>query len=440
MKKPKIKTQLPGPKAAKMIERDDNFVSPSYTRGYPLVADKGDGMWITDPDGNRFLDFAAGIAVCSTGHCHSKVVQAIQRQAGKLIHMSGTDFYYNAQSALAAKLAAVAAPFKRPVKVYFGNSGAEAVEAAFKLARWYTKRPVNIAFYGAFHGRTMGALSLTGSKDIQKNSFYPLVPHVIHVPYANCYRCHYGMEYPKCDIECVRWIEDELFHTIAPPEQIASVFVEPIQGEGGYIVPPIEFHKKLRALTKKHGILYVADEVQAGMGRAGEMLATELFDVEPDIVTLAKGIASGMPLGAVIAPSEIMSWPPGAHASTFGGNPIACEAALATIDLLENGLINNSRHRGMQLRRGLRKLQDTCEWIGDVRGEGLMTAIEFVKDRETKEHHPELRDTIVDKAFYKGLLLLGCGKSGIRFSPPLIASKDNIDVCLNILDEILNAE
>ncbi len=440
MKKPKIRTQLPGPKAANLIEYDDLYVSPSYTRGYPLVAESGKGMWITDPDGNVFMDFAAGIAVCSTGHCHPKVVRAIKRQAGKLIHMSGTDFYYRSQSGLAMKLAQVATVFKCPVKVYFGNSGAEAVEAAFKLARWYTKRPVNIAFYGAFHGRTMGALSLTGSKDIQKNSFYPLVPHVIHVPYANCYRCHYGLEYPKCDIECVRWIEDELFHTIAPPEQIASVFVEPIQGEGGYIVPPIEFHKKLRALTKKYGILYVADEVQSGMGRTGEMFATDLFDVEPDIITLAKGIASGMPLGAVIASAEIMSWPPGAHASTFGGNPIACEAALATIDLLENGLISNSMHRGMQLRRGLRKLQYECEWIGDVRGEGLMTAIEFVEDRESKKPFPEFRDKVVDDAFYKGLLLLGCGKSGIRFSPPLIVSKNDIDVCLNILDEILNTK
>ncbi len=439
MRKPKIKTELPGPKAAQLINYDGLYVSPSYTRGYPLVAESGKGMWITDPDGNVFMDFAAGIAVCSTGHCHPKVVKAIRRQASKLIHMSGTDFYYSAQSALAAKLVAVS-PFSRPAKVYFSNSGAEAVEAAFKLARWRTKRPINIAFYGAFHGRTMGALSLTGSKEIQKRHYYPLVPHVIHAPYADCYRCHYNMKYPECDMECIRWIADELFHTIVPPEQVASIFVEPIQGEGGYIVPPVEFHKRLRELTQKYGILYVADEVQSGMGRTGEMFAMEIFDVEPDIITLAKGIASGMPLGAVIAPIDIMSWPPGSHASTFGGNPIACEASLATIDLLENGLIENAHCRGLQLRQGLIKLQDTCEWIGDVRGEGLMTAIEFVEGRESKKPFPEFRDKVVDDAFYEGLLLLGCGKSSIRFSPPLIVSKNDIDVCLNILDEILNAK
>jgi len=434
--KPKIK-EVPGPIAKSLIQSDGFFVSPSYTRSYPLVVDKAKGMWITDPDGNRFLDFTSGIAVCSTGHCHPKVVKAIKDQASKLIHMSGTDFYYKPQIALADKLANLV-PRAMDGVVYFGNSGAEAVEAAFKLARWHTKRKLNIAFLGSFHGRTMGALSLTASKKIQRARYNPLVPGVTHVPYAYCYRCPYNLTYPDCNIECVRWIEDRLFKTIVPPEEVAAIFVEPIQGEGGYIVPPIPFHRELRKLADKYEILYVADEVQSGMGRTGKMLAIEhLVDVVPDMIALAKGIASGMPLGAMVAKESIMDWVPGAHASTFGGNPVSCAAALATIELLEKELVLNANQMGGYLRLNLTKLQNEYECIGDVRGAGLMLGVELVKDRETKEKASHLRDKIIQKSFEKGLLLLGCGENSIRFCPPLIVKKPEIDTCISIFEEVL---
>jgi len=436
MKLPKIKTPLPGPKAAKLINIDNRRVSPSYTRDYPLVAEKAKGLWIDDPDGNTFLDFTAGIAVCATGHCHPKVVSAIKKQADKLIHMSGTDFYYTSQIALADKLASLV-PGDGNNKVYFGNSGAESVEAAFKLARWFTKRELNIAFFGAFHGRTMGALSLTASKVIQKRHYNPLIPGITHIPYAYCYRCPYNMSYPACGIECVRWVEDNLFRTTMPPEEVAAIFVEPIQGEGGYIVPPPEFHVELQKVAKKYGILYVVDEVQAGMGRTGKMFAMEHFGVEPDIMALAKGIASGMPLGAMVAKSDIMVWEAGSHASTFGGNPISCSAALATIELLEDEWMEDAEIRGKYMMDQLRNLQNSIECIGDVRGKGLMIGVELVKDRETKERAGTWRNEVVLKAFEKGLLLLGCGENTIRFSPALTVSKEEIDVCLSIFEEVL---
>jgi len=436
MKVPKIKTSLPGPKAASLINIDRDHVSPSYTRGYPLVAEKALGLWIDDPDGNTFLDFTAGIAVCATGHCHPKVVSAIKKQADKLIHMSGTDFYYTSQIALADKLSHLV-PGDGNNKVYFGNSGAESVEAAFKLARWFTKRELNIAFFGAFHGRTMGALSLTASKVIQKRHYNPLIPGITHIPYAYCYRCPYNMSYPACDIECVRWVEDNLFRTTMPPEEVAAIFVEPIQGEGGYIVPPLEFHVELQKVAKKYGILYVVDEVQAGMGRTGKMFAMEHFGVEPDIMALAKGIASGMPLGAMVAKSDIMVWEAGSHASTFGGNPISCSAALTTIELLEDELMENAEIRGEYMMAQLRKMQKSIECMGDVRGKGLMIGVELVKDRETKERASTWRNEVVLKAFEKGLLLLGCGENTIRFSPALTVSKEEIDVCLSIFEEVL---
>lgn len=433
---PVIKTSLPGPKAAELIRTDTQHVSPSYTRGYPLVAETGKGLWIHDPDGNTFLDFTSGIAVCATGHCHPKVVEAIKNQADRLLHMSGTDFYYSQQIVLAKKLAELA-PGNRDKKVYFGNSGAEAVEAAFKLARWYTKRELNIAFFGAFHGRTMGALSLTASKVIQKRNYNPLVPGITHIPYAYCYRCPYNMTYPECGIECVRWVEESLFRTIMPPEEVAAIFVEPIQGEGGYIVPPPEFHQKLSEIARKYGILYVADEVQSGMGRTGKMFAMQHFDVNPDIMALAKGVASGMPLGAMVANSEIMSWEAGSHASTFGGNPVSCSAALATIELLENGLIENARIQGDYLITRLQELQQSFECIGDVRGKGLMVGVELVKDRETKERAHDLRSQVIQKAFSKGLLLLGCGENTVRFAPALLVKRQEVEVCLSIFEETL---
>ncbi len=434
MRYPKIKPPLPGPFAKELIKMDDEFVSPSYTRSYPLVAQSAKGLWINDPDGNSFLDFTSGIAVCATGHCHPSVVKAIRDQAGRLLHMSGTDFYYTPQIKLSKKLAQLASKTGNR-KVYFGNSGAEAVEAAFKLARWHTRRELNLAFFGAFHGRTMGALSLTASKSIQKKHYNPFVPGITHIPYAYCYRCSYNLKYPDCNAACVDWVEDTLFKTTMPAEEVAAIFVEPIQGEGGYIVPPPEFHKKLYQIAQKHGILYVADEVQSGMGRTGKMFAMEHFDVKPDIMALAKGIASGMPLGAMVARADIMNWEAGSHASTFGGNPVSCEAALATIQLLESGLMANATERGKQLMDGLKELQKNIECIGDVRGLGLMVGVELVEDRNSKERAIEWRNQIIQNAFLKGLLLLGCGQNNIRFSPALTVSSEEIDVCLEIFEK-----
>ena len=435
-KLPVIHTSLPGPNARKLIDQDKTYVSPSYTRYYPLVVEKAKGLWVQDVDGNVFLDFTAGIAVCATGHCHPEVTKAVKKQAGLLLHMSGTDFYYRPQIVLAKKLARLA-PGKGGKKVYFGNSGAEAVEAAFKLARWHTKRELNLAFYGAFHGRTMGALSLTASKAIQKKHYNPLVPGITHIPYAYCYRCPYNLCYPTCELGCVQWVEDTLFRTTIPPEEVATIFVEPIQGEGGYIVPPPEFHREMNKIAKKYGILYVADEVQSGMGRTGKMFAIEHFGVDPDIIALAKGIASGMPLGALTARTEIMDWEAGSHASTFGGNPVSCMAALATIELLEKELMENAVVQGKRLIDGLGELQRSYECMGDVRGKGLMVAVEFVEDRETKAPARKLRSDIIKHAFQKGLLLLGCGENSIRFCPPLTVSGTEIDTCLSIFDDVI---
>ncbi len=436
MKYPDIKTPLPGARSEALIAQDSKYVSPSYTRIYPLVVEKAEGLWVNDPDGNTFLDFTAGIAVCSTGHCHPKVVDAIINQARKLLHMSGTDFYYTAQIELAARLAKLV-PGNRENKVFFSNSGAEAIEAAFKLARWRTKRQVNIAFFGAFHGRTMGALSLTASKSIQRKNYSPFLAGVVHVPYPNCYRCEHGQCHPKCSTDCLDWIANQIFRSYIAPEEVAAVFVEPIQGEGGYIVPPPKFLKGLAELTQKHGILLVADEVQSGMGRTGKMFAVEHFGVEPDIIAIAKGVASGMPLGAMIARTEIMTWEAGSHASTFGGNPVSCAAALATIDLLEKELMENAAARGAQLMSRLQEMQESIECIGDVRGIGLMVGVELVKDRETKERAKEWRDGLIRKAFEKGLLLLGAGENTIRFCPALTISAEEVETGLSIFEEAL---
>ncbi len=438
MHTPLIHTPLPGPIAKALIALDDRYVSPSYTRVYPLVVKKALGLWVEDVDDNRFLDFTAGIAVTATGHCHPEVVRAIRDQAEQLLHMSGTDFYYVPQIRLAEKLAGLA-PGSGGHKVYFGNSGAEAVEAAFKLARWHTKRELNLAFFGAFHGRTMGALSLTASKAVQKRHYNPLVPGITHVPYAYCYRCPYRLCYPGCGIACVRWLEETLFRTTIPAEEVAAIFVEPIQGEGGYIVPPPEFHQELFKLSRKYGILYVADEVQSGMGRSGRMFAMEHFGVAADIMALAKGIASGMPLGAMVARADIMDWTAGSHASTFGGNPLSCQAALTTIRLVQQGLMANADEQGERLMAGLKMLQDQWECLGDVRGKGLMVGAELVLDRQRKTPAAELRGRLIGEAFRRGLLLLGCGENTIRFCPALTVSAAEVDLCLEIFEGALRA-
>ncbi len=434
---PNIKTKkLPGPKSAKIIKQDEKYTSPSYTRAYPLAVKRGEGFTIEDYDGNLFLDFTAGIAVCATGHCHPEVVKVIQDQAASLIHMSGTDFYYKPQGDLAKKLAEIS-PGKFDKKVFFTNSGAESVEAAFKLARYATGRQRIISFLGAFHGRTFGAMSLSASKIRQVKHFAPLVPEVHHIPYGHCYRCPYNLTYPKCDIHCVTHIEEELFKKDIPPEEVCAFIVEPIQGEGGYIVPPPEYHPRLKKLAEKYGILYIADEVQAGMGRTGKMFAIEHWKVKPDIICLAKGIASGMPLGAIISKSDLMFWKSGAHASTFGGNPISCRASLKTIELLEKELIDNTIKVGNHIIKKLKALQKKSPIIGDVRGKGLMIGAEIVKNKKTKEKSPKVRDAIIQKCFQKGLLLLGCGDTAVRFSPSLIVTKEAADKALKIFSDTL---
>jgi 4-aminobutyrate aminotransferase len=430
---PDVRTELPGPRAQALLERDARFMSPSYTRIYPLVVERGSGAVIQDVDGNLFLDFTAGIAVTSTGHCHPHVVAAIKDQADKLLHMSGTDFYYQPQIDLAQRLAE-SGPGNSPKRVFFTNSGAEALEAALKLARWHTGRSRAIAFFGAFHGRTYGAMSLSGSKLVHRRGFSPLVPDIHHVPYPRgCHTC----DGPGADCPCVRHIEEVVLHRIAPPEEVAAIFVEPIQGEGGYYVPPAGFLPALRALCDRHGILLVADEVQTGMGRTGKLYAIEHWGVEPDILCLAKGIASGMPLGAMVARDEVMDWPSGSHASTFGGNPVSCRAALASLDLIQGGYMANAAERGSQLREGLLRLKRRHHEIGEVRGLGLMVACDVVRPDDPTALAQKRRDELVQAAFRRGLLLLGCGEAAVRFCPPLCVTPEQVDTALGLLDGVL---
>src|SRR2546425_93397 len=420
-RRPSIQTPLPGPKAAELIARDTRAMSHSFARAYPFVMDHGQGCWVTDVDGNRFLDFTAGIAVVTTGHSHPSVVAAIEEQARRLLHMSGTDLYCRSEIELAERLEAKILP-GTAARVFFTTSGAEAIEGAMKLARYATGRPSYIAFIGAFHGRTFGALSLTASKASQRRRFAPLLSSVFHAPFPTASR---GVTTDQT-IERI----EELFATVAPPESVAAVFVEPIQGEGGYLVPPDDFLPRLRELTARHGILLVADEVQSGMGRTGHLLAVEHWGVEPDIVCLAKGIASGLPLGAFIARAEQMSWPPGSHGSTFGGNPVACAAGLATLDLLENGLMENAAKVGAQLQDGLREIASSHKDVTDVRGIGLMLALELKT--------PELASRLVQNAFERGLLLLTAGTRAVRISPPLVLNHDEAATGLELIASALD--
>jgi 4-aminobutyrate aminotransferase len=437
---PKIKTALPGPNATRVLSGDEKYISPSYTRSYPLVAKHGRGIVVTDVDGNEFFDFSAGIAVTSTGHCHPYVVAAIQKQASELIHMSGTDFYYESMITLAERLSKIA-PMPGPHRIYYGNSGAEAIEAALKLARYHTKRQNVIAFFGAFHGRTMGALSLTASKPQQKRRFAPLVPGVTHVRYPDVYRgCEGGVQDGEAfALGCARFIEDKLFKTTLPPEEVAAIFVEPVQGEGGYVIAPTVFMQELRRICDKHGILLVADEVQSGAGRTGKWWAIEHTGVEPDVVCMAKGIASGMPLGITMTRADIMDWVPGSHASTFGGNPVCIAAALATLDVIEKeGLLRNSSEVGNHILKCMADWPRKHKLVGDVRGRGLMIGVEIVTDKKTKEYAAEERDRIIELAFERGVLFLGCGPSTIRIAPALIVTKDEADVAIDVLDECLS--
>ncbi len=414
---PRILGPLPGPRASEWLERDQNVMSPSYTRTYPLVVKRAKGAMIEDLDGNRFLDLTAGIAVTAAGHCHPKVTQAIRKQAGKLVHMSGTDFYYTPQVRLAERLARIA-PGEGAKRVFFTNSGAEAIEAALKLARRHTGRLRAMAFLNAFHGRTYGAMSLSGSKPMQRRGFAPLVPEIHHARFG--------------DLDSVR----ALLRTVCPPEELAAIFVEPIQGEGGYLVPPADFLPGLRQLCDEHGILLVFDEVQSGIGRTGKMFASEHWGVAGDIVCLAKGIANGLPLGAIIAKAEVMDWPSGSHASTFGGNPVACAASLATLKLVERRYRANAVHRGKQLRAGLEALATRHAAIREIRGLGLMIGAEIQNEGAPD---PDLRDQIIEEAFQSGLLLLPCGPSTIRFCPPLCLTKRQVEIGVAMFDAAITA-
>jgi len=435
-KKPRLVTPLPGPEARRILRLDQRFVSPSYTRDYPLVARMGRGAMVEDVDGNIFLDFAAGIAVCATGHCHPEVVAAIQKQAGELIHMSGTDFYYSRMVELAEKLASIA-PGPEPKRVHFGNSGTEAVEAAIKLAKYNTKRDKLIAFRGSFHGRTMGALSLTASKATQRKGFGTLLAGVFHMPYPDTYRGTYGVRPENATADCLAYLENELFRRRVDPEEIAAIFIEPIQGEGGYVPAPADFLQGLQRICRKNGILLVADEVQCGMGRTGKFWASEHAGIEPDIICTAKGIASGMPLSAIIARASVMEWKPGAHGSTFGGNPVCIAASLATIRLLETQYIANAAHMGNYIMKRTADWAKRFRTVGDIRGRGLMIGIEFVRDRITKERAPEVRDQIVQLAFQKGLIVLPAGENTLRISPALLVDEEQTDFAFDTLEAII---
>ncbi len=432
IEQPRISVPPPGPNADVLIAREDRVAASCHGRGYPLVVERAYGVWVDDVDGNRFLDCTSGIGVTNVGHCHPQVVKAVQEQAEKFFHFCGADFYYIQQTLLSEKLVSIT-PVDGGVP-FFTNSGAESTEAAMKLARYTTRRPRYMALRASFHGRTFGAMSLTSSKSVQRNRFAPLVPEVTHVPNPNCYRCPYNLSYPSCKVACVDAIDDFL-NSVCPHEEVAAFFAEPIQGEGGYIVPPPEYFPKLSALCKKYGILLVIDEVQAGNGRTGKMYAIEHTGIRPDILYTAKGLGSGFPIGAMISKGEITKWPAGAHSNTYGANPMGCMAALKTIELLEQGLMKNAHERGEQLFAGLKKIQAKRNFIGDVRGRGLMVAVEIVKDFDTKEKSPELRNRLVMDCFKNGLLTYYCGDCSLRFIPPLIITERQIDTVLSIFDK-----
>jgi 4-aminobutyrate aminotransferase len=436
MKVPQIKTELPGPKAKAIVEKDERYSAPAYGRVYPLVVKEGRGMVVEDVDGNLFLDFMAGIAVASTGHAHPQVVRAIEEQARKFLHICGSDFYYEPMAELCETLARLA-PGSGAKKVFLTNSGTEAVEAAIKLARFHTKRHHIIAFHGAFHGRSLGSLSLTASRASHRAQFGPLLPGVHHVPYGFCHRCPFHLTYGSCAIACVSDLEKILFRHEVSPNEVAAMFVEPVQGEGGYIVPPPEYLPMLQDLCRRHGILLVADEIQSGFGRTGKMFACEHWGIEPDILCVAKGVASGMPLGAMIAREEISSWRRSTHGSTFGGNPVACAAALATIALINDGLVANAAAVGGYLKEQLTGLKNNHRVVSDVRGLGLMIGVEFAKSDAGRAPDAKLCDAVMHKCFQKGLLLLSCGESTLRFCPPLIVKKEEADVAVAIFDSAI---
>ena len=435
---PKIKVTPPGPKAKKIVERDAAVISPSFGRAYPLVIERGEGNIVVDVDGNEFIDMNAGLAVCSVGHSHPKVIKAIKDQVDKFIHYSYTDFFYDNYVNLGEVLHDLV-PGKHKKKFFYGNSGAEAIEAAMKVSRWHSQRQGILAYIGSFHGRTMGAVSLTASKPYQRRRFSPLVPGVEHIFYPYCYRCPFHLECPNCNYACVDYIDEYLFHKYVPAEEVSMLIAEPIQGEGGYVVPPDGYFKKLKKLLDENGILFAVDEVQSGIGRTGKWFAIEHYGVVPDIVCMAKGIAAGMPLGVMASRADIQDWTPGSHASTFGGNPVSCAAALAVIDIIKSEkLLENSRREGAYIKKRLEEMMETHPLMGDVRGKGLMVGVELVKDKDTKEYAKQETEDVMMECFRQGLAIVNCGVNVIRWMPPLTITRDLVDPSLEIFEKSLS--
>jgi len=435
VERPKIVVTPPGPKARELLEKDEAYITKSAVRWYPLVAESGSGCIVRDVDGNRYVDFNSGIAVLNVGHSHPRVVQAIKEQSERLLHYSWTDFYYKPLVDLAEELTKIT-PGTFPKKVFMANSGAEAVEAAMKVSRWHTRRPLFLAYSSSFHGRTFGAMSLTASKPVQRRHFLPAVPQVTHIPYPYCYRCPFHLEYPECGMWCVDFIDEEVLKKYHPAEDTAAMFIEAIQGEGGYVVPPDDYFQRLKKTLDKNGILMVDDEIQSGMGRTGKWSAIEHFGVIPDIITIAKALASGLPLGAMVAKEEIMDWEGGSHANTFGGNPVACAAALQVIEIMkQERLLENATRQGTYLIKRLKEMQEKYPMVGDVRGKGLMVGAEIVKDPKTKEPASQEVQDIMNVCFKRGLAIITAGKSTMRFAPPLIITRELIDTGLEIFEE-----
>jgi 4-aminobutyrate aminotransferase len=434
---PKIIVSPPGPRARKLVKKDEAVISPSYVRFYPLVVESGKGCIIEDVDGNKYIDFNSGLVCMNIGHRHPKVVKAVKTQCSRFLHYSNTDFYYRESVDLAKSLCEIS-PGSFGKKVYFGNSGAEAIEAAIKILKWHTKRPRFISFIGAFHGRTIGSLSFTASKTVQRRYFFPLMPGVTHVPYPYCYRCPFKMSYPDCNYWCVDYIDEMVLQKYVPPEEAAGILFEPIQGEGGYVVPPPGYFQRLKKLADKYGLMLVDDEVQAGMGRTGRWFAIEHWKIEPDVICMAKALASGLPLGAVVARSELMDWEGGSHASTFGGNPLSCTAAMAVIDVIKDEkLLENAEKQGEYLLKRLTELKAQSEIIGDVRGKGLMIGIEIVQDKKTKKADKKKTEEIMVRSWKQGVAVITCGVSTLRIAPPLNITRELVDSGLEIVEDVI---
>jgi len=434
---PKIVVSPPGPKAREFMKKDETYISPSYVRFYPLVIESGKGCIVRDVDGNEYIEFNSGLVCLNVGHCHPKVVDAIKKQSEKFLSYSNTDFYYQPVIDLAEKLCEIT-PGRFDKKVYFGNSGAEAVEAAVKLSRWHTRKQRFIAFISGFHGRTMGALSFTASKPVQRRYFFPLVPGVTHVPYPNCYHCAFKLSYPDCDYWCVDFIDEMVLQKYVPPEEVAGILIEPIQGEGGYVVPPPEYFQRLKRIADKYGLLMIDDEVQAGMGRTGRWFAIEHWKVEPDVFCMAKSIASGLPLGVIVSRARLMDWEGGSHASTFGGNPLSCVASLASIDVIkEEKLLDNATKQGNYIMKRLGDLKEECEILGDVRGKGLMIGAEIVQDKQTKKPAKEKASEIMLRSWKRGVAIITCGVSTLRVAPPIIITRELVDAALDIVEDVI---